>query len=59
VSTYVTVDIYEDTWLRCDEHPLFSVLLKEGASSAEIADIVKAHNEHAEKAGCGSVLVFL
>ena len=57
MSTYVTTDIYEDTWLRCDEHPRFSVLLKEGASSAEMTDIVKAHNEHAEETGCGAVLV--
>jgi hypothetical protein len=57
VSTYVSTDIYEDVWLRCDEHPGFTQRLGKGSSMAEVSAIVKAHNEHALAGGCGSVLV--
>lgn len=58
MSTYVTVDAYENVRLRCDEHPRFEKLLDEGSSMAGIAAIVEAHNEHVAE-GCGSELVFL
>ena len=57
MSTYVTVDIHEDVWLRCNEHPRFERQLAEGSSTASIESIIQAHNAHAKEDGCGSALV--